>query len=202
VLFFSTKKYLRDLANLNSMKYIYRLAGLQDYMFSTAAENIEMIAYSAVSFFVPFLLAHPQILVGIVVNAMLITAALNLKGYRLLPVIMLPSIGVLTAGLIFGPLSVYLIYFIPFVWIGNAILVFSFKLFKLQKKLNYIITLVLGAALKSGFLFLCAYILVSLSVVPSMFLTAMGMLQVVTALGGGAAAYGLHYSKKYLARKF
>ena len=96
------------------MEYLNKIANLQDYVFSNVAENLEMIAYSVVSFFVPFLLAHPPLLVGIIVTAMLITAALNLRGYKLLPVILLPSLGVLTAGLIFGPLSIFLVYFMIF----------------------------------------------------------------------------------------
>ena len=180
------------------MKYIFKLSNLQEYNYSAVYENIEMIAYSVLSFFIPFLLGHPQYLVGIIVNACLIAGALNLRGYKLLPVILLPSLGVLTAGLIFGPLSIFLVYFIPFIWLGNAILVFSFKYFKLQKQKNYLLTLIIGTALKSGFLFLSAVVLYALGVVPVMFLTAMGLIQVVTALGGGAAAYGLHYTKKYL----
>jgi len=184
------------------MKYFFKLSNLQEYNYSAVFENIEMIAYSVLSFFVPFLMAHPQLLVGMIVNACLIAAALNLRGYKLLPIILLPSLGVLTAGLIFGPLSIFLIYFIPFIWIGNAILVFSFKYFKLQKQKNYLLTLIIGTALKSGFLFLAAVVLYGLSIVPVMFLTAMGLIQVITALAGGAAAYGLHHSKKYVMQRF
>jgi hypothetical protein len=180
----------------------YNLSNLQEYDFGTGSEYIEMAAYSILSFFVPFLLGHPQLLVGALVNAFLISAALNLKGYKLLPVIMMPCLGVLTAGIIFGPLSMFLVYFIPFIWIGNSILVFAFKYFRLYRKYNYIVTLVLGTAMKSAFLFLSAVVLYSLGIVPVMFLTAMGLIQVTTALIGGAAAYGFHYSKKYLAQKF
>ena len=62
-----------------AMRYAYKLANLQDYAMSHVYENIELVIYSAVCFFLPFLMGHPQVFVGIVVNAMLITAALNLK---------------------------------------------------------------------------------------------------------------------------
>jgi len=176
--------------------YMYRLPNLQDYALSHVYENVEMVVYSLVCFFTPFFIGHPQIFVGIVVNAALITAALNLKGYRILPVIILPSLGALSRGILFGPLSKFLVYFIPFIWIGNAILVFSFKHFKLEKKYNYWLTLVAGVLLKSGFLFLSALALYKLGVVPVMFLTAMGIIQITTALGGGVAAFGVHYGKK------
>lgn len=182
------------------MKYIYKLSNMQDYAIGYVYENIEMIVYSAICFFVPFFMGHPQLFVGIAVNTMLIIAALNLRGYKLLSVIMLPSLGVLSRGVIFGPFSKFLIYMIPFVWLGNAILVFSFKHFKLKKKYNYAYTLFIGSMLKGTFLFLSALVLYKLSIIPVVFLTAMGFMQVVTAVLGGAAAYGIHYTKKTLSR--
>lgn len=180
--------------------YMYRLSNLQDYALSHVYENIEMVVYSVICFFIPLLMGHPQIVVGVVVNAALVVAALNLKGYKLLPVILLPSLGVLSRGIIFGPFSVFLVYMIPFIWIGNSILVFSFKHFKLGKKYNYWHTLAIGALLKSGFLFLSAFALYKLGVLPVIFLTAMGVIQVLTAAAGGIAAYGIHYGKKSLLR--
>lgn len=182
------------------MRYLYKLSTLQEYNYSNLFENIEMISYSFLSFLVPLFIGHPQLAVGIIVNTFLITAALNLRGYKLLPIILLPSLGVLSRGIIFGPYSIYLLYFIPFIWIGNSLMVFAFKYFKLQKKYNYYVTLGIGTAMKSGFLFLSAVVLYQLGIVPVVFLTAMGALQAVTALGGGVAAHGLHYSKKYVTK--
>jgi len=176
--------------------YMYRLANLQDYALGNVYENVEMVVYSVLCFFTPLLMGHPQYAVGIVVNAALITAALNLKGYNLLPVIILPSLGVLSRGILFGPFSKFLVYMIPFIWIGNSILVFSFKHFRLEKKHSYWITLGIGTLLKSGFLFISAFALHKLGILPVMFLTAMGLIQIVTAIGGGIAAYGVHYGKK------
>lgn len=178
------------------MGYISETANLQDYALSKAYENIELIIYSALCFFVPFFIGHPQIFAGIAVNAVLVTAALNLKGYKLLPVIMIPSLGVLSRGIVFGPFSKFLIYMIPFIWFGNALLVFSFKHFKLKKKYNFAYTLMAGAIIKSGFLFLSAFILYKLSIIPVIFLTAMGFMQFATAVSGGIAAYGIHSAKK------
>jgi len=180
--------------------YMSKVSNLQDYALSNVLENAELVIYSVICFFVPLLMGHPQIAVGVIVNAALITAALNLKGYKLLPVILLPSLGVLSRGLIFGPYSIFLVYMIPFIWVGNAILVFSFKYFKLMHKKNYWVTLAIGTLLKSGFLFVSALVLYKLGVLPVIFLTAMGVLQVGTAIGGGIVAYGIHYGKKSLIR--
>ncbi|MBN2111737.1 hypothetical protein JW707_01425 [Candidatus Woesearchaeota archaeon] len=183
------------------MKYIYELANVQDYAVGYFYEHIEMFIYSAVCFFVPFFMGHPQLFVGIAVNAALVAAALNLRGYKLLPVIMLPSLGVLSRGIIFGPFSKFLVYMIPFIWAGNAILVFSFKYFRLKKNHSYAYTLAVGALTKGAFLFLSAFILYKLSIIPVVFLTAMGIIQVTTAISGGIAAYGIHYTKKSLAAR-
>ncbi|MBW2992117.1 hypothetical protein KY345_02775 [Candidatus Woesearchaeota archaeon] len=180
------------------MEYLNKIANLQDYVLGNAAEYFELIIYAGVSFFLPLLMGHPQIVVGIVVNAMLITSALNLKGYKLWPVILLPSLGVLSRGIIFGPFTIFLVYMIPFIWIGNAILVYAFKIMKLHMKINYIFTLVAGAGLKTGFLFLSAFVLFKLGIIPVIFLTSMGLMQLWTALGGGIAAAGVHYTKKRL----
>ena len=134
-----------------------RLLNLQDYFLRNSYQYFEMVVYCAVGFFVPFVIGHPQIAVGIIVNAMLVTSALNLKGWKIVPIIILPSLAMLSRGLLFGPFTIYLVYLIPFIWIGNLILVLSFKWFKLKFNRNYWLTLVLGALFKSGFLFLAAF---------------------------------------------
>jgi len=181
------------------MNYLYKLAHLQDYEISNAMQHFETVVYTAVSFFLPIVIGHPQVVVGILVNTLLITAALNLKGYKLLPVIIAPSLGALSAGLLFGPFTIYLVYMAPFIWIGNAILVFSFKWLKLKLEKNYLTTLISGAVAKSLFLFGSAFILFKLGIIPAMFLTAMGIVQLTTALGGGVAAYVFQAAKRRLA---
>lgn len=181
------------------MRYAYKLANLQDYTLSNFHQYFEMVVYSVVCFFIPLMIGHPQLAVGITVNALLVTSALNLKGYKLLPVIMAPALGALSRGVLFGPFTVYLVYMIPFIWIGNTILVFSFKWINLGLKKNYLITLIAGSALKSSFLFLSALLLYKLGIIPVMFLTAMGVMQLATALAGGLAAYPLHHIKKRFA---
>lgn len=178
------------------MKYAYKLANLQEYSLSNIYQYFEMVFYSAVCFSVPLIMGHQQLVVGTIVNALLITAALNLKGYKLLPVIIAPSLGAVSAGLLFGNLTMFLVYLVPFIWIGNAILVFSFKHFKLHLKKNYLLTLILGAGLKSGFLFLSALLLYKLGIIPIIFLTAMGIMQLTTAVMGGIAAYGIQSAKR------
>ena len=171
----------------------------QDYSLPRVQEYIEMMLYATISFSLPFLLGHEQLLVGSVVNCALVLAALNLKGARLLPVIILPSIGAYLAGLIFGAASSALLYMLPFIWLGNAVLVLCIKYFVLDKKTNRIAALGIGATAKAAFLFLSALALLSFSMVPAAFLAAMGIFQLMTAAMGGAAALALQVGKKKFA---
>ena len=177
---------------------IYDSLSRQEYQLSRLQEYVEMALYAAIAFSLPFLLGHEQLLVGSVVNCALVLAALNLKGARLLPVIILPSIGAYLAGLIFGAASASLLYMIPFIWAGNTLLVLCIKYFVLDKKTNRVAALGTGATAKSAFLFLAALALLSFGMVPAAFLTAMGILQLATALTGGAAALMLQAGKKNL----
>ena len=181
------------------MEYLNKIANLQDYELSNVSQHVEMVVYTVASFFLPIVIGHPQIVVGMLVNTMLITAALNLKGYKLLPIILAPSLGALSAGLLFGKFTMFLVYLIPFIWVGNAILVFAFKWLKLRLQKNYLLTLVIGSGAKSLFLFGSAFLLFKLGIVPVMFLTAMGIIQLTTALGGGIVAYGFQAAKRKLA---
>ncbi|MCK5107478.1 MAG: hypothetical protein KAQ83_02015 [Nanoarchaeota archaeon] len=146
-------------------------------------ENIELVVYSTICFFLPLFLGHPQFLVGTIVNTSLVLAALRLKTKQLLPVIIMPALGVLSRGLLFGPFTIYLLYMIPFIWIGNTLLVYFVR--KINKKF---VSLPVAAITKSAFLFSAAFVLVKLSIIPVIFLAAMGPVQLLTALSGGTLA--------------
>lgn len=171
---------------------IYSYINKQDYGLSYLQENIELVIYSFIAFFAPFMLGHPQWLVGTIVNSSLVLAGLNLKNYKVLPIILLPSLAILTRGLIFGPYTIFLLYMIPFIWIGNAILVFAMKFNRLNKWLR----MMAGSFLKTAFLFIAAFIMVNLNILPALFLTTMGLFQLYTALVGGVIALGIHNIKK------
>ena len=154
----------------------------------------QVFVYSAIGFLVPFMLGEPQLLVGSVVNAIIILAATSeLSLAEALPIIVLPSVAVMARGLVFGPFTPFLLPMIPFIWAGNAVLFVGVKMLKKWW------AFVPAALAKSTLLFSAAYALFSLSVVPAVFLTAMGAFQLVTALIGGALA--LAASKSGLLRR-
>lgn len=180
------------------MEYLNKVINLQDYKLSYRTELFEIVLYTIVAFFLPLMVGHPQIVVGVLVNTLLITSALNVKGYKLLPIIIAPTLGALSRGVLFGPFTIFLVYMIPFIWIGNTILVYAFKWLNLNKKINYWITLLIGSITKAAFLFAIAYLLVSMNVLPALFLTAMGIFQFYTAILGGIIAFGFQKTKKKL----
>lgn len=187
--------YINKILNLPEI-FIGKVIDLQEFKIENTYQMIEMFFYSAVSLFLPIVLGHPQYLVGAIVNAMLVLSALNLKSHKIWPAILLPSVGVFLAGLLFGSLTKFIIYFIPFIWVGNAILVFGVKWLYLYKKKNYFITLAVSSLVKAGFLFGAAFVLFKLGVVPAVFLTAMGIIQLQTALMGGVGAFAINKIRK------
>ncbi|MBN2517427.1 MAG: hypothetical protein JXB14_01130 [Candidatus Altiarchaeota archaeon] len=162
------------------------------YAAGYAHEALRFYLYLLVGFLVPFTLGHPQVLVGTVVNATLVLAAMEMRSFKHIgPLILAPGIAVLSRGLVFGPFTPYLVLMLPFIWVGNAILVLGIRALYVERGLNYLGSLTVSAVAKSGFLFSAAFFLVSLSAVPALFLTTMGSIQLLTALLGGLLGFSL-----------
>jgi hypothetical protein len=142
---------------------------------------LETFVLTTVSFLIPLLIGHPQWIVGIIINTLIVRSALTLKGWKIFPTVLFPSLGALLRGILFGPFTVYLSYFIPFIWFGNLILSFSSRL--LFKK-SIILRVIVPSVAKAGVLFLAAVFLVSTDIVPDIFLTSMGLIQFITATSG------------------
>ena len=160
--------------------------------------NLELILYSAAVFFIPLLISHPQVLTGTLVNAFLIMAALHFKGWKAAPIVILPSVGAVLSGMLFGPFTIFIVYMMPVIWIGNLVLVYLFKYLHMMKNMNYWAALGGSALAKSALLFGAAFVLVNLSMLPAVFLTAMGVLQLGTAIAGGIVAFGMRSAYSYL----
>jgi len=157
---------------------------------------ITLTTVSFLSFAVPFSLGHPQIVVGLIVNASLFLAAIFFPTKFIYSIIFLPSLAVLSRGLIFGPLTPFLVFMMPFIWSANWLLVFSFKTLINQSK-NYGLAMIVSALGKFLFLFSSAFILVNLKFIPKIFLTTMGLMQFITAILGGVTAFFIKKAYKY-----
>ena len=115
-----------------------KVRSIYTFNYYEAEIKIRLLEYYTINlaaFAIPYLLGHPQIVVGTVINSLIFYVAIRFKEHNLIPVIFLPAIGALLAGFLFGPSTKYLIYFIPFIWVGNAALLFSARYFLLKKKI-------------------------------------------------------------------
>ena len=154
---------------------------------SDLARGLVFVGASILSFFVPFALGHPQWLVGTIVNLCLFLGAIHLSKKYCLLLAILPSLGVLSRGLIFGPFTYFLIYFLPFIWLGNLILILVFK--NLFSHFGHVLSSILSAVVKFLFLFVIAGIYFKFSIVPAGFMQSMGLNQLATALAGGLISF-------------
>jgi hypothetical protein len=154
---------------------------------SELAQVLFFAGISVLSFFVPFGLGHPQWLVGTAVNACLFLSVIYLPRKYYLPFVILPSLGVLARGIIFGPFTLFLVYFLPFIWLGNVVLILVFK--NLYSRAGFIFSGILASVAKFLLLFLTANLCFNFHWVPKLFMQAMGLNQLVTALSGGLISF-------------
>jgi len=180
---------LRNLTNL-SLEMSNKFAEVSGFLLITAS-----------SFLIPFLIGHPQVAVGIAVNILLLESALHIKDYKLIAPIILPSIGAIMRGALFGGFTMYLVLMLPFIWLGNLILVFAMKALNLFMKKNFLLSGFSGVILKSGFLFASAYLLFRFGLVPKPFLGAFGFTQVITGAAAVLIVYPAFLLRKKLNRK-
>ncbi|MBI5152060.1 hypothetical protein HZA39_00850 [Candidatus Peregrinibacteria bacterium] len=148
----------------------------------------------------PIFLDHPQILTGTIVNLILIYIAVNFRRNALLPAVFLPSLAALAKGVLFGPFTIYLAIFAPFIWIANAIFIMAIRYF-LMKNWRWIFTFGAGAILKAAFLFSVTLILMQFIKIPSVFLQAMGILQLGTALMAGVIYICANKARLFISEK-
>ncbi len=166
---------------------------------SAIASALIFLVLSVLSFTIPFSLGHTQWLVGTIVNTALFLAAIFLPKKYFLPLTVFPSLGVLARGIIFGPLTFSLVYFLPFIWLANLILIVTFK--RLFLYIKYLPSVFFSATIKFLFLYAIANIYFEFHVVPKIFLQTMGIAQLFTALAGGIISFIIFKSYgKYHAR--
>lgn len=159
------------------------------------SETLIFTAISIISFFTPIILQHPQILIGIIINMMLLRGAISLQKNKLLALCIFPSLGVLASGILFENLTNFIIYLIPFIWISNYILT---SIFKKGLNKNYFEALLVSAIAKTSILFLITFILFKWSVIPKIFLSTMGYIQLITALMAGIIIFFELKIEKYI----
>ena len=154
------------------------------FVYSNKTELKYGLLFGLVLFLTPFISSN-QLIVGTIVNALLIKAAVDFKSKKAFLLSIVPSIAAFSAGFLFGGLTHQVILMLPFIWAGNlALMIILRKMFVKQRKSFLYSSLAAGTA-KTALLFLAALALFTLSLAPAVVLTAFGIMQFVTAQAGG-----------------
>lgn len=180
--------------------------------FSKKNETVQSVLIALLAFLVPTFLAqtlkivfgansvivnNSQIIVGSIVNTALVLTALNLKGAgKIFFVVTMPSVSTILSGYVFKSASVYMVWMIPAIWIGNFLLIMAFKYLMLKKEKSYWLSAIVGIAAKVTVIFSCFIILKNLNVFPEKLVTnlqkAMSIIQLITAFIGCIISYVIY----------
>ena len=161
------------------------------YSYDTKKSNIlktnlfQITLLSLFAFLVPILFSQitlfpNQLLIGTIVNALIAYSALRFNLIKSLPIILLPSIGTFVSGIVFGQSSIYLLYLIPIIWLGNLIVFLFVK--KYVNKKNFAI--IIASITKTTIIFAFTFILYLFNIIPQALLIPMSIIQLVTAICG------------------
>ena len=180
--------------------------------FSKAADVAQSILIYLVALLTPLFLAqliksvfgatsvvtqNSQLIVGTVVNTALVMAAVNLKGWKnILGVVTMPSIATILGGYVFKSASVFMVYMIPAIWIGNFVFVYAYKWLMLSKEKNYFLAGIAGIVTKVAVIAAGFFILKAFGIFPDKMVAtlqaAMTTTQLITATIGTVVAFGIY----------
>ncbi len=163
------------------MQYIYRIYQKLDLILLN--KYLHLSLFYILLFITPLILPGPQLLLGSLINFLLILGITQFSFKQIAPALFFPSIASYTYGLLFGTTTHFLLYLIPVIGIANILYVLIYK----HIKKDYI-SVILASAIKAIFLFTMTLILNRLIELPSIFLSSMGIIQLVTVLTGGLIA--------------
>jgi len=135
--------------------------------------------------------ASNQYLIGPMVNAALIYSGLRFKKlYNVIGIVLVPSVCVAILGAL-GINAIFMMYMIPFIWLGNMAIVLSFRFLSRRR---YHTKAIIGVGLKVAIIFCGFLVLQSLGAFPTpvaeRLYTMMGVVQLITATCGAVIAYG------------
>ena len=177
--------------------------------FSKMNENIQTIIIALLAFLIPTFLGqlintlfgtnsivtnNSQLIIGTIVNTLLIISALNLKGWnKIALIITMPSISTILSGFVFKSASVYMVWMIPAIWMGNLALILAFKYIMLVKGKSYLFATIIGVISKVVIIFVFFNILKLFNIFPEKLVlnlqNAMSLIQLITAIIGCLVAY-------------
>ena len=169
-------------------------------------ESLITIVLLGIGLFIPaffqqltFLGDNRQLIIGTIVNACLFTCALKVNDYKkILALSILPSISSMTTGILFSGLTLYSKVMLPFIWIGNLVLILGVKYF--SKKISFIPASVISILFKVSIIYggfrLMSYLMKFPSKINTMFSTTFGITQLYTATLGLLLVISIIFIKK------
>ena len=180
--------------------------------FSKATDVVQTILIYLVALLTPLFLAqiiksifggasvitqNSQLIVGTVVNTALVMAAVNLKGWKnILGVVTMPSIATILGGYVFKSASVFMVYMIPAIWIGNFVFVYAYKWLMLSKEKNYFISGIAGIITKVAIIAAGFFVLKAFGIFPDKMVAtlqaAMTTTQLITATIGSIVGFVIY----------
>lgn len=180
--------------------------------FSKKNEIFQTVVIAVLAFLVPTFLAqlinasfgvgsvvanNSQIIVGTVVNTILVISALNLKGWnKTIFVVTMPSISTIMSGYVFKTASIYMVWMIPAIWLGNFILILSFKYIMIKKEKSYFLAAIIGIIGKVAIIFGIFMLLKAFNIFPVKMISnlqkAMSLIQLITATLGSLFAFVIY----------
>jgi len=185
--------------------------------FSKKSDILQTVLIILIAFLVPTFLAqlirmifgaqsvitsNSQIIVGSIVNIALIMSAINLKGWKkFVGIVTMPSISTVLSGYVFGTASTYMVYMIPFIWLGNFALIYSYKVLMIEKNKNFFLSGIIGIIAKVAIIFLAFEVLNAFQVFPEKLVSnlqmAMGLTQLITATIGMIISFCIFKLEKH-----
>lgn len=186
------KQTVRDFSKQNELAQTVVIALLAFLVPTFLAQLLNVIfgAESAIA-------GNSQLIVGSIVNTALVITALNIKGWtKILFIVTMPSISTILSGYVFKSASVYMVWMIPAIWVGNFALVYVFKYIILEKKKNYFLATSVGIMCKVTIIFGFFMILKAFNIFPEKIILnlqkAMSIIQLITATIGCIVSYGIY----------
>ena len=108
----------------------------------------------------------------------------------------LPSVATILGGYVFKSASVFMVYMIPAIWIGNFVLVYAYKWLMLSKGKNYFLAGIAGLVTKVAVIAAGFFILKAFGIFPNKMVAtlqaAMTTTQLITASIGTVIAFGIY----------
>jgi hypothetical protein len=147
-------------------------------------DRVQIFLFTLLSISAPLFIKSPQLLVGSIVNFVLFYSARRLGFKKTLPSIILPSLIAYSTNVLFKGATPFLLYFIPVIVLGNSIYVLLGRYIK-----SCLLSVLVSSVCKSLLLYIFAFVFVNELGLPSIFLTSMGVMQLVTGVVGGGLGY-------------